>query len=570
MQTDPAQRNRNACWADVILDECRRAGVTRAVVCPGGRSAALVMGFARAGITVAHVGTDERSAGFFALGLAKASGRPVAVCVTSGSAVANLLPALTEADPLGIRLILLTADRPGGGRAIAMPQTADHIGLCAAAVRESLSLPDPDASEAGFRALRQAVAGLLARLDDPARCGPVQINIPLHGVFTSADADPGWTPPELPAREVPETARVPAAVRCEVPDHPLLRAGRRGLVVAGPDLPVPPELVSRLGAALGYPLLADAASGLRRPEAANLVSTADLLAILPATQRNAPEVVIRIGGPPVSLMLQRYLAASGAAVLRLTRDHVTGDFLSGEASWTLDPEPASFAALAARLAPGDPDWCRLWLDQDHAARTAIPDAVAALPWGECVAAHIVSGAAEGYGLFHVANSMSARHANLFVAPGPGALPVFMNRGVNGIDGTVSTFLGEVAATGARGLLLIGDEAMLHDITGLEAAREALRGTICVMNNGGGSLFDLFGLPSLPDHRRLIRNPTTVRFAAIAEAFGLTYVRCESAPALRAALREATQAHGLRLVEIMVEPGSLARDLPAMIARIAGS
>jgi 2-succinyl-5-enolpyruvyl-6-hydroxy-3-cyclohexene-1-carboxylate synthase len=182
----------------------------------------------------------------------------------------------------------------------------------------------------------------------------------------------------------------------------------------------------------------------------------------------------------------------------------------------------------------------------------------------------VSAAAAGYGLFHVANSMSARHANLFLAPGPDTPPVFMNRGVNGIDGTVSTFLGELTATRAAGLLLIGDEAMLHDITGLEAAREALRGTICVMNNGGGSLFDLFGLPSLPDHRRLIRNPTSVKFAGVADAFGLSHVRCESAPALRAALRDAARADGLLLVEMMVPPGSLARDLPAMIGRISAA
>jgi 2-succinyl-5-enolpyruvyl-6-hydroxy-3-cyclohexene-1-carboxylate synthase len=573
MNLATATHNRNSLWVDAILMEVREAGVRQAVVCPGGRSAALVVGLARAGFEIVHVATDERSAGFFALGLARASRTPVAICVTSGSAVANLLPALTEAEPLGVPLVVLAADRPGG-RDSGLPQTTDQVALCLPAVRGSLALADPDVTAEALDALQAALGDLLARLGDASRGGPVHVNIPLHGEFTSADADVGWTPP--PAR--PRIARAPAAAPPAPPrdsDWARLRAllplrpGLRGLIVAGHDAPLSRQQVERLAGALRFPVLADAGSGLRRPPVAGLVCEADVLVLRPAILALSPELIIRLGPPPLSLTLQRYLAGSAAPALRLLRAQPRPDFLARDAPSLVDPTDADIDALIALLGPGDANWRELWLKQSADCRTRLDDVIRTLPWGECSAAHAVC-TAPGYPLFHVANSMSARHANIYVGPHEALQRIFMNRGVNGIDGTVSTFLGELAGSGVPGLLLVGDQAMVHDMNGLEAARVGgLTGTICVMNNEGGSLFDLFGLPQLPGHARLIRNPTNVSFEAMAAVFGQPYRRCTTVEAVRAVLAEEPLHGRIRIIEMSVPAGSLLRDIEPLYRAGAG-
>jgi 2-succinyl-5-enolpyruvyl-6-hydroxy-3-cyclohexene-1-carboxylate synthase len=560
-------------WVDALLEELRQAGVRKAVVCPGGRSAALVMGLVRAGIDVVHVATDERSAGFFALGLARACEAPVAICVTSGSAVANLLPALTEAEPLGVPLVVLTADRPGG-RGGGLPQTTDQIGLCLPAVRGTLALDNPDVTAEALDRLQEAVHCLLQRVADVSQRGPVHINVPLHGEFTSADADVGWTPPSSRQR----SGRVQPRAGAGLPRAPdwarlreqlRLRPGLRGLIVTGHDSPLSPQQTEHLARALRFPVLADAASGLRRPPIVDLVSEADVLVMRPAILAAAPELIVRLGPPPLSLTLQRYVAASATATLRLVRTERRPDFLASSAPSLTDPSDTHLETLISLLSPGDPQWRELWLSESADCRARLEEAIRAIPWGECSAAHAVC-TAPGYPVFHIANSMSARHANIYLSPRPALQRLFMNRGVNGIDGTVSTFLGELAGIGMPGLLLIGDQAMVHDMNGLEGARVGgLTGTICVMNNAGGSLFDLFGLPLLPDHARLIRNPTTVNFEGMAAAFGLPYGRCTSLAGLRAALAEDPLPERIRILEMAVPAGSLLRDIDILYRAAAG-
>lgn len=565
LETDPSQRTRNAIWVDAVLRALRRAGVRQAVASPGGRSAALVLGFERAGIEVAHVATDERAGSFFALGLARASGRPVALCVTSGSAVANLLPALTEADPAAVPLIILTADRPrgpGGG----VPQTADHAGLLAAAVGGSLELPEPTISAEALGRLRTELDAFLSTLADPASRRPLHINVPLHGAFTSADAEPDWTPPEdlppEPADVLPQAPKPPSA---KLGPELHLRKGMRVLIVAGPHCPLSWDEADRLARTVGAPVLADAASGLRRPAVTHLVDGADALVLLPALLQSPPELIVRLGAAPLSLMLQRFLAAAPCPVVHVgPRD---GDFLSFGRGPALPPEPDVIEDLASRLAPADAGWRDLWLEQGAAFRRRLDVACTELPWGECQAAATAC-AASGYGMVHIANSMSARHANIFMDGQPDRQHVFMNRGINGIDGTVSTFLGELYAVGEPGLLLTGDQAMMHDMTGLQAADlPGLRGTICIVNNRGGSLLDLFGLNRVPNHERLIRNPTRVDFSAVAAAFGLAFERCTTEQDLRRAL--AVPERGVRIVEAMVPPDSLLRDIDILLRRALG-
>jgi 2-succinyl-5-enolpyruvyl-6-hydroxy-3-cyclohexene-1-carboxylate synthase len=568
MSVEPMPPNRNSVWVDTILAELHAAGVRKAVVCPGGRSVALVTGFARAGIDVVHVATDERSAGFFALGLAKASGEPVAACVTSGSAVANLLPALTEAEPLRLPLIVVSADRPGGHDG-GMPQTTDQVGLCRPTVRGSLALGDPDVTTETLGLLQTRLRDFLRPL---AEGGPLHLNVPLHGVFTSADADPGWSPPQRP----PTPASPPAPPRRErhavdwaaLRDKLPLRPGLRGLIVVGHEPVLSRSQIERLAGALRFPILADAASGLRRPGVADLVSEADALVLSPKLQAARPELVLRLGPAPLSLPMQRFLAATAASSLCIAQSG-RADFLARGAPVLIEPGDADLEALMAQLGTGDTAWRELWLGESAACRARVERLLDTLPWGECKAAQMVC-AASFYPLLHIANSMSARHANLYIGPGDAPQRIMMNRGVNGIDGTVSTFLGELAGAGEPGLLLIGDQAMVHDINGLEAARVGgITGTICIMNNAGGSLFDLFGLNQLPDHGRLIRNPPGVNFEAVAAAFARPYRRCTDIPELSAALAERPTPGRVRIVEMVVPPGSLLRDIEPLYRAAAG-
>jgi 2-succinyl-5-enolpyruvyl-6-hydroxy-3-cyclohexene-1-carboxylate synthase len=245
---------------------------------------------------------------------------------------------LTEAEPLRVPLVVLTADRPGGLDA-GLPQTTDQIGLCRPAVRGSLALGDPDVTDEALDALHAAMRGLLVRLEDG---GPLHVNIPLHGVFTSADTDPGWTPPAHhprpptplpPARSRPRRGIDWAELRPNLP----LRPGLRGSIIVGHDPPLSRSQIERLAGALRFPILADAASGLRRPAVIDLVSEADALVLRPAILAVPPELVLRLGPPPLSLPLQRYLAAAGGSTLRIVRGEGRVDFLARGAPTLVDP-----------------------------------------------------------------------------------------------------------------------------------------------------------------------------------------------------------------------------------------
>ncbi|MCX4162926.1 MULTISPECIES: 2-succinyl-5-enolpyruvyl-6-hydroxy-3-cyclohexene-1-carboxylic-acid synthase [Paraburkholderia] len=565
-------QNRNTAWVHAIIDELSRAGVRQAVVCAGGRSFALIAGIAASDWEIAHVQTDERAAGFLALGLAKATQRPVVVAVTSGSSVGNLLPALIEADSTDVPVIVLTADRPKGGQKSGMPQTTNQIGLCAAVVRAALDLDNPTDSSQDIEALRGQIAGLLPYLIGD-RKGPVQINIPMAGKLSSADPTPNWEPPALSdlarhgrfnATGTPLPIRDVAITQPHATDWDGLiarlglRPGMKGLVVAASDCPLTPSAAAKLSKQLGFPLLADALSGLRRPGMPNLLTTADILV---AVEKEQPDLVIRLGGLPVSQYMQNWLSTLSAPVLRIDRKHIEADFLTPRFELLQNPDEADLERLAASLGRGDENWLEQWVSRDAVVRNGLNEALAALPWGECQAVATVL-AADGYELLHVANSMTTRHTNLLLEAHD--LQVYSNRGVVGIDGTNSTFIGELHGSQSRGLLLIGDQTFLHDLSGLEASRIAgLRGTICVTNNSGASLFDVLGLgleKTLPDYTRLVRNPPGYRIGPAAAAFGLQHVRCESLQALQQALADAKSAEGLQVIEMVVPADSLRRDI----------
>jgi 2-succinyl-5-enolpyruvyl-6-hydroxy-3-cyclohexene-1-carboxylate synthase len=564
-------RNPNTVWCRVITSELVAAGLSSAVLCCGTRSSAMALALhAQPGVETT-IFNDERAGAFFALGLAKSTGRPAAVCTTSGSAVANLVPALVEAKACGIPLIALTCDRPRSVRTAGATQCADHVGICHAVVEGNTDLEDPVITRRALNSLRKQVRKLLRKLGSQGTRGPVHINIPLHGELTSMDLDRDWShPPDLrsllrpalPLRPVPKGESDSAI---ESLDKLRLTSGLKGLIVAGPDCPTDMNLVSEFAEKTGFPVIADAPSGLRRPaKLRNLICNGDLLAASSSAAELRPEVVIRLGSAPISHSVHRYLRAQRCKVIRIERRPLERDFLANQSLSLAFPPDDTLAAMAAALAPGDSSWAGEWRSIEDRVNTLKTTYLSSLPWGDCKAAWMVCNA-PGFDLLHLGNSMAVRHANLYCAGTEAAQKIMVNRGVSGIDGNIATFLGELRGIGGRGLLLIGDLAAAHDLTALEAAKLAsLRGAICIMNNGGGALFDLLSVAEMPDYERILRNPMGLDFHAIASAFHIPFRRCTTEQELSASLREASHQSYLSITEMCVPEGSLKSDLPPLL------
>ncbi len=562
--------NRNTVWCRALASELVAADVAAAVLCCGSRSSAMALALhAQAGIETV-VFNDERAGAFFALGWSKSTGRPAAVCTTSGSAVANLAPALLEAKASGIPLVALTCDRPRSIRDAGATQCADHLGICRAVVEGNIDLDDPIITRRGLQSLRKSLRELLQKLDSPATRGPLQINIPLHGELSSMDADAEWSLPQklLTLVNAPALSAKPPPRRVNRARGSIsklrLTSGLKGLIVVGPDCPVDLGRITSLAEKTGFPVIVDAPSGLRRPATIrNVICNGDLLSMNWSATQLSPDLIIRLGSVPVSHTMQRYLRAQRCKVIRIERRPLERDFLAPQSVRLNPTSDDALDALADTLAPGDAAWADEWKSLDDKINAAKNSYLSGLAWGDCKVAWMVCNA-PGFDLFHLGNSMAVRHANLYCDATETAQKILVNRGVSGIDGNVATFLGELRGAGGRGLLLIGDLAASHDLTGLEAGKLSnLKGAICVINNGGGAIFDITSMAEMPDYELLVRNPVALDFRSVASAFKIPFTRCATERQLAAALRKASRQDELSIIEIRVPEDALKRDLPQL-------
>jgi 2-succinyl-5-enolpyruvyl-6-hydroxy-3-cyclohexene-1-carboxylate synthase len=496
-----------------FVDELARCGLRDACTSPGSRCAPLVLSLAREPRLRCHSHVDERCAGFFALGLAKASGRPVAVTCTSGTAAAELLPAAIEAHEAGVPLLILTADRPPELRENGAGQTIDQIKLYGGAAKWFFEVGAHDveaagAGEAGIgtagRARLRWIRTLACRAywrSLEGRPGVVHLNFPLREPLVEDGPLPadGTGRPDgrplvtsTPARAAaPEDARSLAAP---------VAAARRGVVVAGRyerDTALG-EAAAAFCTAAGWPLLADPLSGARRGEAA-LAHYDALLRHGSFAAGVKPDLVLRVGDLPTSKPLRRWLASLC---------DVPQAAIEQEGRWQ-DPdatlcrrfalEPAAALRQLVQDAPApDPDWLESWRSADERAAEAILGVLGVEGLSEpTVAAELGVLLPERATLF-VASSMPVRDIESFWPVRPDPPRVLCNRGANGIDGTVSSAFG--AAVEVRGpvVLLIGDVALAHDIGGLLAARRLeLDLTIVLIDNGGGGIFDFLPIAHAP-------------------------------------------------------------------------
>jgi 2-succinyl-5-enolpyruvyl-6-hydroxy-3-cyclohexene-1-carboxylate synthase len=539
-----------ATFAATLVDEWVRAGITDAVVCPGSRSTPVALALAaNPGIRV-HVHPDERSAAFTALGLGRATGRPSPVVTTSGTAAAELHAAVIEADLDRVPLLAVTADRPPELRDVGAPQAIDQVHLFGRSVRWFAD-PGPPGVEAVASWRSIASRAVLESVGSPA--GPVHLNLAFREPLV------GVAPVVVPGRPDGRPWHALSGAAPEVAEHQvtdvvdtLAGQGSRGVIVAGGGI-ADPDGVLELAAQVGWPVLADPRSGCRRATPAS-IAHADPIARADTALRRA-DVVLRLGSPPASKVLTRWLDdLDGPQVL-----------VDADATW-LDPgrtttvlvqaEPGALCrALVGRLDAADESWLHAWRAADDAVEQALESRLdgSVAPTEPGTARAVVAGLPADSALV-ISSSMPVRDVEWWAGP-LGACRVHVNRGANGIDGVVSTAVG-VALAGRPTVLLIGDVALLHDTNGLlgAAARDLCLCIVVVDNDGGGIFSFLPQAEELAQDRfeQLFGTPHGVDVEALAAVHGVEVLRAGTAEDVTAAVGKALTAPGVRLLRVRTD------------------
>ncbi|HEY0904547.1 MAG TPA: 2-succinyl-5-enolpyruvyl-6-hydroxy-3-cyclohexene-1-carboxylic-acid synthase [Marmoricola sp.] len=441
--------------ARAVVGALLDAGVGHVVLCPGSRNAPLSFALqdaATAGVLSVHTRIDERTAGFLALGIAKSSRAPAAVVTTSGTAAANLHPAVLEAAHCGVPLVAVTADRPARLRGTIANQTTDQVDLFGAAVAASADVEDPAHIAIGLAALPR---------------GPVHLNVQLDDPLVPTDSAA-----PTPGRRFEPVGTVAAPVR--------LGLGPRTVVVAGDDAGPSARILAE---SAGWPLLAEPSSGARN--GTHAIRTYRLL--LDGDLAEAVERVVVVGSPTLSRPVQRLLGREGLEVVARRSVGV----------WADRPHPVTLEHDGDFdvEGPDDDDWLDAWRSADRDLSDRLDELVAAEPdLTPYDVAAVVNAAVPAGGLLHVGASNPIRDLDLMATPYPVGERrlVIANRGLSGIDGTLSTAIG--AALGrphsTRAIAYVGDVTFLHDLTGLVVGPGESRPdlTIVVANDDGGSIF----------------------------------------------------------------------------------
>jgi 2-succinyl-5-enolpyruvyl-6-hydroxy-3-cyclohexene-1-carboxylate synthase len=527
-----AERSFAAAWW--VVDDLVQFGLEQATVSPGSRSTPLALALARHPSVRVHVHLDERAAGFFALGIAKATGRPVAVACTSGTAAAELLPAVVEASMARATLVLLTADRPPELRGVGANQTIDQVGLFGGYVRASIDAPT-----------WHHVVLELTRASMGLPPGPVHLNLPFREPLVGAPQVLPASPPsrtDFTLSAAPEPEEIDALER-------ELTSTTDGLILAGSMRESPPTL-PELAARAGWPLLAEPTSNLRVPGA--LSAGQFLLADARFSNEHVPEVVLQFGAAPTSRAGLELVRRAGRLVI-VDQDHLVAD-PHRKAAWTLRAEPAGFVSeLLSASEPADENaWLRAWRGADEVARTAVDTLVDGLdePFEGRIARDVAASVPHG-GVLVVGSSMPVRDLDSYMAPRRG-IGVLANRGASGIDGFVSTALG-VSAADAPTTALCGDLTLLHDVGSL--LWSAGRGHDCVFivpNNDGGAIFSFLPQRDLPEFEGLFATPHGLELGAICRAARAGHTLVDRAADLIPAVERAREAGGVHVVEIPID------------------
>lgn len=573
--------------ARLLVRELVHAGIGAVCISPGSRSTPLALAFAeyeQEGVQIySHL--DERSSAFFALGLARATGLPVALVCTSGTAAAHYFPAIIEASQSGIPLVVLSADRPPELRDCGANQTIDQNRLFGGYVRFFADTGLPIADAAGGLHLRRLACRAVAEACGPAP-GPVHLNCPFREPLSPGAAAAEPPAPESAMLATAERARLSFVPQTQVvlpaaelaPLVARLKRAERPLLIAGP---MPPDggirggAIARLAAALGAPLLAEPTANLRgagiaefsvdaydailragdpEPGRTSAEVSADNSAAMSGL---APDLIVRLGASPTSKALGGLLARWRT---------IPQIVICAPGKW---PDPAASAAVVVRAEiapvvdalagalggpPARPAWRAAWVEAGRRTRVALDRHLDVAPVFEGTVVRAISRSLPPDGVLFVGNSLAVRALDLFWPDSRSDTEIHVNRGASGIDGLVSTTLGIAAGHDGPTLGLLGDVSFLHDIGGLLAVRRAgARAIFVILDNDGGGIFD--HLPVATEGHAcfdpLFTTPHGLDLAALAAAYGVS-ARTLVIEELPAALKSAFARQGTTVLVVKID------------------
>lgn len=556
-------RNINTVWASILVETLTQLGLTTAVICPGSRSTPLAVAFAQHDQIDAIPVLDERSAAFFALGIARKSRLPVALVCTSGTAGANFYPAVIEARESRVPLLVLTADRPPELRDCHSGQTIDQLKLYGTYPNWQTELTLPSMGIGRLRYLRQTVMHAWERSQFPV-AGPVHLNIPfrdplaplqqldpdtlpspfeLEDFFTAITSLPFSPPPVLP-----------------LPLYQEWQRREQGMIIAGPTQPQRPrtycDAIAQLSKALRWPVLADGLSPVRNYAELNpyLISTYDLiLRNRKQAQYLTPKIVIHVGELPTSKELRTWLEECQPQRWVIDPSDHNLDPLHGktihlrttiEQLVTIIPSPTS--AEQVKTSPYLDQWCKA----EAKVRVTVDRKMTGMKqMFEGKAAWLLSQALPPKTPLFIANSMPIRDIEFFWSPGNKGIRPFFNRGANGIDGTLSTALG-MAHRYQSSVMLTGDLALLHDTNGFLLKNKFVGHlTIVLINNNGGGIFETLPISKFdPPFEEFFATPQNVNFAQLCVTYGVEHQLIQSWEQLQDLL-STLPSEGIRVLEL---------------------
>jgi 2-succinyl-5-enolpyruvyl-6-hydroxy-3-cyclohexene-1-carboxylate synthase len=534
------------------------AGIKRIVISPGSRSTPLAMMFHAHPEIETWINVDERSAAFFALGMAKGLQEPVALLCSSGTAGANYFPAIIEARYARVPLVVLTADRPHELRGVGAPQTIDQIKLYGDHVKYHQEMPLPD-ENANLNAFVKASAGRAVGMAVKAPQGPVHLNFPFRDpLVPDVNRNQLWND-HSNGNPLFQTGKVSlnsqqfeklAKTWTEI-DKPL--------IVVGPhqdeDLA---QAVITLARSLKAPIIADPLSGLRTGpfEKEVIIESYDTFLRSKVFFDNfKSNGVIRIGAMPVSKPFLKYLEAAKPEHYIVVDDSGVWREPTHLATQMIQSDAVSFCeGLAAAINKNNrthiTHWCKHWQEVNQKSKEIISSFIEESPWFEGHVVDILLKHVDNDSSLFVGNSMPIRDVDTLLLNRDDRLNIFANRGANGIDGVVSTAIG-VSTVKKPLTLLIGDLSFFHDTNGLMAAKiYNIDITIIVINNNGGGIFSF--LPQAKENEEtfeaLFGTPLDINVEAIAQVYNGKYRKATDKNTFEKALSDFKDQKGLKIIE----------------------